>query len=47
MVRYVESDTLLRTQDEVLQAVMDELGFLRRGKNIVGAIEAAIIRSRR
>jgi hypothetical protein len=30
-----------------LQAVMDELGFLRRGKNIVAAIEAAVIRSRR
>ena len=47
VVRCLESDTLLRTQDELLQAVMDELGFLRRGKNIVAAIEAAIIRSRR
>jgi hypothetical protein len=27
VVRYVESNTLLRTQDELLQAVMDELGF--------------------
>jgi very-short-patch-repair endonuclease len=42
VVLYVESDTLLRTQDELLQAVMDELGFLRGGTNIVGAIEAAI-----
>jgi very-short-patch-repair endonuclease len=47
VIRYVESDTLLRTQDELVQAVMDELGFLRRGKNIVSAIEAAIIGSRR
>jgi very-short-patch-repair endonuclease len=42
MVKWVESDTLLRTDDELLQAVMDELGFERRGARIVAAISAAI-----
>ncbi|MBI3647146.1 MAG: hypothetical protein HY240_00030 [Actinobacteria bacterium] len=42
LVRWVESDTLLRTEDEVLAQVMQDLGFERRGKNIISAISRAI-----
>lgn len=42
IVKWVESDTLLRTDDELLQAVMDDLGFERRGARILDAITAAI-----
>lgn len=46
MVRWIESDTLLRTRDEVVSEVMSELGFRRRGSKIVARIEAAIDRVR-
>ena len=42
MVRWIESDTLLRSRDDLIQAVMTELGFARRGKKIVTRIGAAI-----
>jgi very-short-patch-repair endonuclease len=42
MIRWVKSDTLLRTEDQLLDAVMEELGFKRRGKRIVDAIMKAI-----
>jgi len=42
LVRWIESDDRLRTEDEVLEAVMQELKFARRGSRIVEAIEAAI-----
>lgn len=42
LVRWVQSDTLLRTQDQLLTEVMNELGFQKRGKRIVAAINAAI-----
>ncbi len=35
IVRWIQSDTLLRTKDELLDAVMDDLGFERRGSRIV------------
>ena len=35
----------LRTQDELLQEMMRELGFQRPGKNVVTRLTAAIIRS--
>ena len=47
MVRSIESDTLLRTQDELVDQVMRELGFNRRGKRIVDAISRAIAAERR
>jgi very-short-patch-repair endonuclease len=47
IVRWIESDTLLRTEDELLVAVMTELGFERRGQRIVAAITAAIKTARR
>jgi very-short-patch-repair endonuclease len=42
MVRWVESDTLLRTEDALLAEVMRECGFERRGRKIVGRITDAI-----
>lgn len=47
MVEWIRSDTLLRTDDELLEEVMYELGFRRRGTRIVAAIEAAIERDKR
>ena len=35
IVRWVESDTLLRTRDQLVDEVMHELGFHRHGKRIV------------
>lgn len=43
---WVQSDTLLRTTDEVVAEMMKELGFKKRGKNIVAALEQAIESSR-
>jgi very-short-patch-repair endonuclease len=42
VVAWVESDTLLRTTDQLLSDVMDVLGFQKRGTRIVAAITAAI-----
>jgi hypothetical protein len=39
---FVQSDTLLRTEDQLLTEVMSELGFRKRGKRIVEAITEAI-----
>ncbi|GMU78051.1 MAG: hypothetical protein AMXMBFR46_08480 [Acidimicrobiia bacterium] len=46
LCRWIQSDTLLRTDDELLEAMMHELGFQRRGKRIVDAISASIARVR-
>jgi very-short-patch-repair endonuclease len=45
LARWIRSDDALRTQDELLQEMMRELGFQRRGKNVVTRLTAAIIRS--
>jgi len=42
MVRWVESDTLLRTEDALLAEVMRECDFERRGKKIVDRTTLAI-----
>jgi very-short-patch-repair endonuclease len=47
MVRWIESDTLLRSREDVIAEVMAELGFERRGKKIVSRIGAAIDAVRR
>jgi len=47
LIRWIESDTLLRTQDQLLEEAINLLGFKRRGKNIVGAVKAAIADARR
>jgi very-short-patch-repair endonuclease len=47
VVAWIESDGLVRTVDEVLSEAMMQLGFARRGRNIVTALCAAIERTRR
>ncbi len=42
LIRWIESDTLLRTEDELLESAMAYLGFSRKGSRIVAAINAAI-----
>lgn len=43
---WIESDTLLRTEDDLLREMMDELGFRRSGKRITEALQSAIRRAR-
>lgn len=49
LIRWLESDTLLRTHDQLLEAWMAELGFQRRGARIIAAFDRAlaVARSRR
>jgi very-short-patch-repair endonuclease len=46
VAQWIRSDGVLRTEDELLDDVMRELGFQRRGKNIVDRLTVAIRRSR-
>ncbi len=46
VIRWIESDTLLRTEDDLLAETMRVLGFKRRGPNITAAIHRAITRAR-
>lgn len=46
LIRWIESDTLLRTEDALLTEVMRELGFSRRGAKIKAAIAESIRRVR-
>jgi very-short-patch-repair endonuclease len=45
LAQWIRSDDVLRTEDELLQEMMQELGFQRRGKNVVARLTAAITRS--
>ena len=45
LAQWIRSDDLLRTEDELLQEMMRELDFQRRGKNVVARLTAAITRS--
>jgi hypothetical protein len=45
LAQWIRSDDALRTHDELLQEMMRELGFQRRGKNVVARLTTAIIRS--
>jgi len=45
LAQWIRSDDLMRTQDELLQEMMHELGFQRRGKNVVRRLTTAIDRS--
>jgi hypothetical protein len=47
LARWVRSDDVLRTEDELLQEMMKELGFQRRGKNVVARLARAIALSGR
>jgi very-short-patch-repair endonuclease len=42
VVRWVQSDRRLRTDDEIVSEAVREMGFSKRGKRIVEAIERAI-----
>jgi very-short-patch-repair endonuclease len=42
IVRWIRSDDVIRTDDELLQAVMEDLGFERRGSRIVATINEGI-----
>ena len=46
VIRWIESDTLLRTEDELLAEAMRVLGFARKGSKITGAISRAVALSR-
>ena len=46
LVRWIESDGLLRTDEQLMDELRDELGFKRRGKRIEDALTRAIRRAR-
>ena len=46
LARWIATDDALRTEDELLQEMMRELGFQRRGKNVVARLTAVIRRLR-
>lgn len=46
LCRWIKSDTLLRTDAELLDELICELGYRRRGKNIVARLELVISRTR-
>jgi very-short-patch-repair endonuclease len=46
IARWIASDSLPRSDDELLEAVMADLGFQRRGNKIVSAIGAAVERAK-
>jgi very-short-patch-repair endonuclease len=47
LVRWIQSDGRLRTDEEIVDEMVAELGFIRRGKNIEAEIRRAIERVRR
>jgi hypothetical protein len=47
LARWIESDTLLRTEDELLAEMIRVLGFARRGSKITAALTTAIAWARR
>ena len=47
LARWIESDTLLRTDDDLIREIMSELGFKRSGKRIDYALRMAIKDARR
>jgi hypothetical protein len=46
VIRWIESDGQLRTRDELLSNVMEDMHFTRRGHKIVELIEQAIAAER-
>lgn len=47
LARWIESDGLLRTDDQLMEELRRELGFQRRGKRIEEALTRAVGRARR
>jgi hypothetical protein len=46
VVRWIESDTLLRTEEQLLAETIRTLGFTRKGSKIATALTAAIAQAR-
>jgi hypothetical protein len=46
LIRWIESDTLLRTEDELFEDFKNELGFQRRGTRIKAAFDRALPHAR-
>jgi hypothetical protein len=46
LITWIESDRILRTEDEVLAEAITALGFQRRGARIEAALRTAIADSR-
>jgi hypothetical protein len=46
LARWIDSDGLLRDEEEMIDLMKAELGFQRRGKKIVDALKRAIRASR-
>ncbi|WP_432832062.1 AAA domain-containing protein [Dactylosporangium sp. CA-092794] len=46
LIRWIESDTLLRTEEQVLDEARKELGFKRGGSRINGALQTALADAR-
>ena len=46
LVRWIESDTLLRTEEDLLWEMMEDLGFRRRGSRITERLKQAIRQAR-
>ena len=42
LANWITSDTLLRTDDELMSEMRNELGFQRRGSRIDAALQSAI-----
>lgn len=47
LIRWIESDTLLRTPEELREAAIEALGYRRRGHRIIAALDAAIASANR
>jgi hypothetical protein len=47
MLAWVRSDGRLRTDEQLIEEMLDELGFSRRGRKIDEAIRSAIDRGKR
>jgi very-short-patch-repair endonuclease len=47
LARWIESDGVLRTEDEMIEEMVLELGYKRRGNRVLAAIKSAIKRARR
>jgi hypothetical protein len=47
LVRWIQSATLLRTEDELLDEAISLLGLMHRGRNIVDTLHSAIAGVRR
>jgi hypothetical protein len=47
LAQWIESEGMLRTEEELLAAMIQELGYKRRSRKIVAAVTAAIKQARK